>query len=90
LYRLGRQGALDRVLLRTAPALQWARIADRERPVFPLRGGMLVMRGLSAGPRVAQAMQAIERRWIEEDFPGETRVAELADEEVAQALRDIR
>lgn len=90
LYRLGHQGALDRVLLRADPAMQWARIADRDRPVFPLRGGTLVARGLGAGPRVAQAMQAIERRWIDEDFPGEARVAELVDDEVAQAMREIR
>jgi poly(A) polymerase len=90
LYRLGHQGALDRILIRPAPAVQFARIADRERPVFRLRGGTLIARGLNPGPRVAQAMQAIERRWIEEDFPDETRVVQLADEEVAQLLRDIR
>ncbi len=90
LYRLGHQGALDRLLLRTDAAARWAEIRDRERPIFPLRGGTLVARGLTAGPRVAQAMQAIERRWIEEGFPGEDRVGELADAEVAQLLRATR
>jgi len=87
LYRLGLQGTLDRLLLRSDAAVQWSRVRDRARPVFPLRGGALVARGLTAGPRVAQAMQAIERRWIDEDFPDEVRVSELADAEVAQLLR---
>lgn len=87
LYRLGHQGTLDRLLLRSDAALQWSHVRDRARPVFPLRGGALVARGLTAGPRVAQAMQAIERRWIDEDFPDEMRVSELADAEVAQLLR---
>ncbi|WP_246623399.1 CCA tRNA nucleotidyltransferase [Sphingomonas colocasiae] len=90
LYRLGHEGALDRLLLATDAAAQWARIRDRDRPVFPLRGGTLVARGLTAGPRVAQAMQAIERRWIEEGFPGETRIGEIADAEVDQLLRATR
>lgn len=90
LYRLGEEGALDRLLLDCDAATQWARIRDRDRPVFPLRGGTLVARGLTAGPRVAQAMQAIERRWIEEGFPGEARIDEIADAEVDQLLRASR
>jgi poly(A) polymerase len=90
LYRLGHQGALDRLLLKPDAAAQWAAIRDRARPVFTLRGGTLIARGLTAGPGVAQAMQAIERRWIEEDFPDEVRVGELADAEVAHLLRDTR
>jgi len=90
LYRLGHQGALDRLLLRPDGAAQWEAIRHRDRPVFTLRGGTLVARGLTAGPSVARAMQAIERRWIDEDFPDEARIGELADAEVAQLLRAVR
>jgi poly(A) polymerase len=46
--------------------------------------------GLKPGPVVAATLQAIERRWISEDFPGDTRVSELAAEALAQANRDRR
>jgi len=32
-------------------------------------------------------MQAAERQWVKESFPGEARVREIAEELVAQALR---
>ncbi|RIV92264.1 CCA tRNA nucleotidyltransferase, partial [Aurantiacibacter xanthus] len=53
-------------------------------PAFPLKGGQIVARGVGAGPEVARILQAVEARWIAEDFPSERRVAEILDEELPQ------
>lgn len=87
LYRFGRHSAEDRLLLGEGDPARWSGLAARERPILPITGGALIARGLSAGPEVAAALQAVERRWIGEGFPDEARVSALADEEVAQALR---
>jgi len=76
-YRLGRDAALDRLLLAgasTAPLNDWA------IPVFPLKGGEIVARGIKAGPDVARTLQAVEARWIAEGFPAADRVQILLDE----------
>ena len=51
-------------------------------PVLPLKGGEIVGRGIEAGPEVARILQAVERRWVEEDFPPRDRVEALLDEEL--------
>ncbi|MFM5953826.1 MAG: CCA tRNA nucleotidyltransferase [Novosphingobium sp.] len=64
-YRLGRDAALDRLLLAgesTAPLRDWA------IPVFPLKGGEIVARGVKAGPDVARILQAVEAAWIAQGF----------------------
>jgi poly(A) polymerase len=64
-YRLGREAALDRLLLSggsIAPLAGW------EIPAFPLKGGQIVARGIKAGPQVARILQAVEARWIEVGF----------------------
>jgi poly(A) polymerase len=78
-YRLGRDAALDRLLLTgadSAPLNGWA------APTFPLKGGEIVARGVGAGPEVARILQTIETRWIAEGFPDAARVAALLDEEL--------
>ena len=75
-YCVGRETAIDRLLLTgrsTAPLHGW------EPPVFPLKGGAIVARGVAAGPEVARILRAVEARWLVEGFPGEDRVAELLD-----------
>ena len=52
-------------------------------PRFPFKGGEIVQRGVAAGPRVAQIMQAAQSRWIAEDFPGYDRVSQIVDELIA-------
>jgi len=87
-HAIGLEGARDRLLLHAAnPADGMAELADWAVPRFPLTGGELVKLGLGAGPVVAATMQAIERQWVKESFPGEARVREIAEELVAQALR---
>jgi len=78
-YRLGRESALDLLLLAgndIAPLSGW------DIPIFPLKGGEIVARGVGAGPQVAKVLQAVERRWISEQFPPRERVEELLTEEL--------
>lgn len=77
-YRLGLDAALDRLLLTGAdisPLKDWA------IPVFPLKGGEIVARGLSAGPKVARILRTVEDRWVAEGFPARARVDAILDEE---------
>lgn len=84
-YRLGRDSALDRLLLNGLPDAAQS-ISDWDIPRLPLGGGELVQRGLKAGPLVAATLQAIENQWISENFPNVARVRQIADEKVSSAL----
>ncbi|OYX66750.1 MAG: polynucleotide adenylyltransferase [Sphingomonadales bacterium 32-64-17] len=80
-YREGQAMARDLLLLagRDAVVLDGWNV-----PVFPLKGGQIVERGVGAGPEVARVLQAVEARWIAENFPSESRVSAILDEELAQ------
>lgn len=73
-YWLGREPALDRLLLagRDVSALR-----DWAPPRFPLKGGEIVAMGVTAGPEVARILRAVERQWVDEDFPDRTRVGHI-------------
>ncbi|MDB5679462.1 CCA tRNA nucleotidyltransferase [Sphingomonas bacterium] len=86
-YRLGTEFAVDRLLL-AGDSL--GDLDGWTPPALPLSGGALVAKGLTAGPDVARTLHRVEDRWIAEGFPDAARVAEIADEEVAQVLADIR
>lgn len=86
-YATGTETALDQLLLSDRPIADAQEIRDWQPPRFPLTGGAIVSRGVKAGPEVARVMKSVERQWVEEGFPGEERVAELADAAAAQALR---
>ncbi len=79
-YREGLDVARDLLLLAGQPV---AEIEAWEIPVFPLKGGQIVERGVAAGPEVARVLQAVEARWIAEGFPDAGCVAALLDEELA-------
>lgn len=83
-YRLGRAEAVDRLLLAAAAV---APLTDWEIPRFPLKGGEIVARGVSAGPEVARILHRIEDRWVAEGFPERERVGALLAEELAQVSR---
>ncbi|TZG27757.1 CCA tRNA nucleotidyltransferase [Sphingomonas montanisoli] len=89
-YRLGPDVARDIVLKGDGPTEALASLDGWERPQLPIKGGDLVAHGLTAGPVVAATLQAIERRWIEEDFPDASRVDQITSEELAKALRSAR
>ncbi len=79
-YDVGVSSAQDRLLLLGMDAAQITGFAP---PVFPLKGGQIIARGVAAGPQVARTLQAIERRWVDEGFPDEARVEQLLDEELS-------
>jgi len=83
-YRLGRDVAIDRLLLAGHPDAA-REVAGWEIPRLPLSGGALVQRGLREGPIVAATLQAIEAQWIAEGFPDAERVEQIADEKVSSA-----
>lgn len=79
-YREGRAAAADLLLLAGRNPVD---IGPDPLPAFPLKGGQIVARGVGAGPEVARVLQAVEARWIAEQFPGEERVMQLLDEALA-------
>jgi poly(A) polymerase len=79
-YRLGRDEAIDRLLLAgedVTPLEHWA------IPRLPLKGGEIVARGVTAGPEVARILRDVEDRWVAEGFPGRERVEALLAERLA-------
>jgi poly(A) polymerase len=76
-YHLGRAEAMDWLLLDGAdvtPLESW------KIPTFPLKGGAIVARGISAGPEVARILLMIEAHWVAEGFPDADRVQQMLDE----------
>ena len=78
-YRLGTEFARDRLLLLGADT---AALAGWSAPAFPIRGGMIVARGITAGPEVARILKAVEARWVAENFPPDERLGEILSEEL--------
>ncbi|MFL6858017.1 MAG: CCA tRNA nucleotidyltransferase, partial [Allosphingosinicella sp.] len=85
-YRLGRDEAVDRLLLGDGDPARVGELAGWQRPRLAVRGGDLIKLGLKPGPDVAKALQAVERRWAEAGFPEEEAQRAMAREAVAQAL----
>jgi len=73
-YRLGREEAIDRLLLAGRPI---DALDGWDIPRLPIKGGDVVARGVGAGPDVARVLRAVEARWIAEGFPDAARVQEL-------------
>jgi len=73
-YRQGRDSALDRLLVAGANV---SALNGWDIPPFPLKGGEIVARGITAGPDVARILRAVEAEWIAEGFPGRERALEL-------------
>ena len=80
-YRLGMTEARDRLLLAGEAV---AALDGWDVPAFPLKGGAIVARGVTAGPEVARLLKAVESRWVAEGFPDEARVSALLDEALAE------
>lgn len=85
-YRLTPAVAVDRLLLGggNARALEGWSV-----PPFPLKGGAIVARGITAGPAVARMLQTIEARWVAEGFPSEDRVNQMLAEELGTSAFDF-
>lgn len=81
-YRLSLPVAIDRLLLAGGDARA---LEGWSPPVFPLKGGAIVARGVTAGPAVARILQAVEARWVAEGFPDAGRIEAMLAEELARA-----
>ena len=78
-YRIGAEGARDRMLLGTGGVLPL--LADLEGwdvPRLPIGGGDLVALGVPPGPDVARLLRASEEQWIAEAFPDRHRTLAIA------------
>ncbi|MDB5598688.1 MAG: tRNA nucleotidyltransferase [Xanthobacteraceae bacterium] len=93
LYRLGPEKYVDRVLLAWARSPQGAADADWHHlavlptrwpvPLFPLKSGDFVARGVPKGPALGAALRAAEEAWIAAGFPQDSaELAALADRTV--------
>ena len=67
-YRLGTEGAVDRLLLASRP-VDAARIAKWTPPRLPIGGRELMARGIVEGPEVAKTIKRIEDAWEMAGFP---------------------
>ncbi len=85
-YRLGRDAAVDRLLLGEGDAADLAALTRWTRPRLSISGGHLIALGLAAGPVVAATLRAVERRWVAEGFPDAARAEAIAAEEAGRAL----
>ncbi|MFN3389796.1 MAG: hypothetical protein ACK40O_12790, partial [Allosphingosinicella sp.] len=70
-YRIGRDEAVDRILLGDDDPAAAATLSGWERPRLKLGGGDLIAMGLEPGPVVARTFQAVEREWSERGFPAD-------------------
>lgn len=82
LYAADRQAVLDRLVLERARVegdASAAETRDRldaslrfasswERPVFPVSGKDLLVRGMAPGPQIGETLGALEKRWAESGF----------------------
>lgn len=80
-YRLGREEALDRLLLAGSDI---SALNGWDTPTFPMKGGEIMARGVAAGPDIARILHTVENRWVDEGFPDRARVERLLDEELSR------
>ena len=83
-YWLGKEGAVDRLLLAGKPEEAKA-VARWTTLRLPLGGGDLIGRGVAKGPEVAKTLRRIEQRWVEEGFPSGGELEAIISEEVRRA-----
>ena len=81
-YRIGRDEAVDRILLDAGDAAAASALVEWQRPRLSLGGGDLIEMGLKPGPIVAGTLQAIEREWAQSGFPADP----ATQRAIAQAL----
>ena len=78
-YRIGTEGAVDRLLLAGHPAEARA-IAKWTPPRMPIGGGDVIARGVQEGPQVARTLRRIEDAWEAAGFPTGQQFDRLVDE----------
>ena len=84
-YRLGTDCAVDALLL-AGKAAEADRIARWHVPRLPIKGGMLIARGLTEGPIVARTLRRIEDRWVAAGFPKGDELEAIVTEALEEAV----
>lgn len=79
-YRLGIDGALDRLLIAGTDV---SALDGWTIPEFPLKGGEIVARGIKAGPEVARVLRRVESGWIAAGF-ADSVIPALLDAELSE------
>ncbi|HEY9092198.1 CCA tRNA nucleotidyltransferase [Parasphingorhabdus sp.] len=85
-YHYGAEAAQDIALLFAADddlAACMEALDGWQKPVFPITGGDLIAMGLEPGPIVTKTLAKVEQAWIDEGFPDEERVTQLARESIS-------
>ena len=77
-YRIGTEGAVDRLLLSERPA-DASEIARWAPPRLPIGGGDLIARGVTQGPEVARVLRRIEDEWEAAGFTSGAEFERLVD-----------
>jgi poly(A) polymerase len=86
-YRLGRDEAVDSILLGESDPGLVRSLDDWSRPRLMVGGGDLIRLGIEPGPLVARTLQAIEREWSEAGFSADkAEQRAIARRHVDQAL----
>ena len=67
-YRIGIEGAIDRLLL-AGDVAGAAGLIEWKVPRLPIGGGVLIARGVTEGPAVARTLRQIEDQWVQAGFP---------------------
>lgn len=83
LHTLGREGALDRLLLTGAPADRVRDALTTSAPEFHLKGRDVIASGVQPGPAVSRLLAEVEARWLADGLGGEARQRALLAELVA-------
>ena len=87
-HRIGVDAARDCWLLEGSSddvAGKLAELANWSVPHLPVKGGMLVARGVTVGPEVARLLRQIEERWVAADFPQGAALDRLVDQALSEA-----
>ncbi|MXO84788.1 CCA tRNA nucleotidyltransferase [Altererythrobacter aurantiacus] len=80
-FEEGVEEATDRLLLEGASL---APLVDWDVPLFPLKGGEIIARGVAPGPGVARLMQTLKEEWIAAGFPEKGDVIAMLDRHLAK------
>jgi poly(A) polymerase len=83
-YRLGTEGAIDRLLLAGRPA-DAKTIARWTPPRMPIGGGDLIARGITQGPAVARTLRKIENAWEAAGFPKGAELEQIVEDTLSAA-----
>lgn len=82
LHRLGREGAVDRLLLAGDPAAA-AEAQAAPQPEFVPKGRDVLALGVAPGPAVSRLLAEAEAQWLAEGLPDEARQRTLLAEVIA-------